>query len=334
MKTNNLIERYIYAVSRQLPAKSREDTAKELRTLIADMLAERGAEQEPSEENIRAVLTELGRPDELAQKYLPQQRNCLIGQPHFRVYQLVLKIVLAATLFGLSVALAVELINAPTGNIFVRIGEWLLSLLSGGLQAFAYVTLIFALFYHYDVKFDEDKDFLSNLPDLPERKYKVSPAESIAGLIFAVLFALAFMVLPEINIPIWFEGRGLVPLFDPEFLRSLRPLLLASLAVGVVNDITMLVERRNSVPALLTHLLDAALSGVLAWAFLSAPKLFSAQFIDAVHVPELSGLFDPNLALTQYWLGKMLLGIIVFGLAVGSISTIVRTIRRMSEKAG
>jgi len=88
------------------------------------------------------------------------------------------------------------------------------------------------------------------------------------------------------------------------------------------------------VPVLLTHLLDAALSGVLAWAFLSAPKLFSAQFIDAVHVPELSGLFDPNLALTQYWLGKMLLGIIVFGLAVGSISTIVRTIRRMSEKAG
>jgi hypothetical protein len=94
MKTNDLIERYVYAISRQLPAKSREDTAKELRTLIADMLAERGAEQEPSEEDVRAVLTELGRPDELAQKYLPAQRNCLIGQPHFRVYQLVLKIVL------------------------------------------------------------------------------------------------------------------------------------------------------------------------------------------------------------------------------------------------
>ena len=91
MKTNNLIERYIYAISRQLPAKSREDTAKELSTLIADMLAERGAEQEPSEEDVRAVLTELGRPDELAQKYLPQQHNCLIGQPHFRSYQLVLR---------------------------------------------------------------------------------------------------------------------------------------------------------------------------------------------------------------------------------------------------
>jgi len=91
MKSNNLIERYIYAISRQLPAKSREDTAKELSTLIADMLAERGAEQEPSEEDVRAVLTELGRPDELAQKYLPQQHNCLIGQPHFRSYQLVLR---------------------------------------------------------------------------------------------------------------------------------------------------------------------------------------------------------------------------------------------------
>jgi hypothetical protein len=334
LKSNNLIDRYIYAVSRQLPAKSREDTAKELRTLIADMLAERGAEQEPSEENIRAVLTELGRPDGTGAEIFAAAAQLPDRAAALPLLQAGAEDRPGRTLFGLSVALAVELINAPTGNIFVRIGEWLLSLLSGGLQAFAYVTLIFALFYHYDVKFDEDKDFLSDLPDLPERQYKVSPAESIVGLVFAVLFALAFVVLPEFNIPIWFEGRGLVPLFDPEFLRSLRPLLLVSLAVGALNDITMLAERKHSVPVLLTHLLDAALSGVLAWAFLSAPKLFSAQFIDAVHVPELSGLFDPNLALTQYWLGKMLLGIIVFGLAVGSISTIVRTIRRMSEKAG
>lgn len=333
MKSNNLVERYIYAISRQLPAKSREDTARELRTLIADMLAERGAEQEPSEEDVRAVLTELGRPDELAQKYLPPQRNCLIGQPHFRIYQLVLKIVLAATLFGLSVAMVVELISAPTENVFIRIGEWVLSLLSGGLQAFAYVTLIFALFYHYDVKFDEDKDFLSELPELPEREPKSSVAENIIGLVFTVLFGLAFIVLPETNIPAWFEGRGFIPLLNPEFLRSMRPLLLASLAVGVLNDITMLVERKYNVSTLLTQLLDAVLSGALAWSFFTTPNLFSAQFKTAVVLPELTGLFDPNIALNQYWLGKLLLGLTFFGLAVSSISAIVKTIRAFSEKS-
>ncbi|HOA21048.1 MAG TPA: hypothetical protein PKL82_00995 [Anaerolineaceae bacterium] len=333
MKSNNLIERYIYAISRQLPVKSREDTARELRTLIADMLAERGAEQEPSEEDIRAVLTELGRPDELAQKYLPAQRNCLIGQPHFRIYKLVLKIVLAATLFGLSVALMVELVSAPTENLLVRLGEWVLRLFSGGLQAFAYVTLIFALFYHYDVKLDEEKDFLSELPELPERAPKSSAAENIIGLIFTVLFALAFVVLPETNIPVWFEERGFIPLLNPEFLRSMRPLLLASLAVGALNDITMLAERKNSVPALLTQLLDAVLSGALAWAFFSSANLFSSQFVQAFHAPEVAGLFDPSLPLNHSWLGKLLLGLTLFGLAVGSISAIVKTIRAVSEKS-
>ncbi|HOE34427.1 MAG: hypothetical protein GX415_03120 [Chloroflexi bacterium] len=333
MKSDNLIERYIYAISRQLPQKSREDTARELRTLIADMLAERCGEREAAEEDIRAVLIELGRPEELAQKYLPQRQNCLIGQPHFRVYQLVLKIVLAATLFGLSVAMVVELVSAPPANYLVKFGEWLLSLFSAGIQAFAYVTLIFALFYRLDVKLDEEKDFLKDLPELPESARAVSAAESIVGLVFTVLFALAFIVLPERNIPIWIEGRGLIPLLNPEFLRNLKPLLIASMGVGIVNDITMLVERRYSVPVLLTHLLDAFLTGLLAWAFFSAPKLFSPEFLDAAKGVELPNLFNPNVPLIQLWLGRLLLGLTFLGLVAGSISAIAKTIRAAGESS-
>ena len=334
MDANNLIERYIYAISRQLPAKSREDTAKELRTLVADMLAERGAEQEPSEEDVREVLTELGRPDELAQKYLPAQRNCLIGQPHFRIYQLVLRIVLAATLFGLSVAQLIALVSAPPANLLVFLGEWALSLFSGGMQAFAYVTLIFALFYRYGVRFEEEKDFLSELPELPERAQKTSTAGNIVSLIFTVLFALAFVVLPETNIPVWFEERGFIPLLNPEFLRSMRPLLLANLAVGALNNIALIAEHKNSVLVLLTQLLDAVLSGALAWAFFASPKLFSSHFLQAFHAPEVAELFDPNLPLNHLWLGKLLLGLILVELAVSSISAIVKTFRAVSEKAG
>lgn len=38
-----LIDRYIYAVTKKLPQKQREDIEKELRTLIDDMLEERCA---------------------------------------------------------------------------------------------------------------------------------------------------------------------------------------------------------------------------------------------------------------------------------------------------
>ena len=38
---NDLIERYIYAVTKRLPQKVQKDISDELRTLIDDMLAER-----------------------------------------------------------------------------------------------------------------------------------------------------------------------------------------------------------------------------------------------------------------------------------------------------
>lgn len=63
---HELIERYLYAVTKQLPAKSRRDIERELRSLIGDMLEERCGEIAPTERDIRVVLTELGTPTELA----------------------------------------------------------------------------------------------------------------------------------------------------------------------------------------------------------------------------------------------------------------------------
>ena len=41
MQSQELIERYIYAVTRHIRKEEREDIAKELRSIIADMLEER-----------------------------------------------------------------------------------------------------------------------------------------------------------------------------------------------------------------------------------------------------------------------------------------------------
>ena len=46
MTTQEMIERYIYEVVRRLPAKQRDDTGRELRSLIDDMLEERGKKRE------------------------------------------------------------------------------------------------------------------------------------------------------------------------------------------------------------------------------------------------------------------------------------------------
>ena len=66
---SELIRRYVYAVTKRLPRKSREDVAKELNTLIADMLEERCGQVLPTEKDVRVVLTELGTPAELYDQY-------------------------------------------------------------------------------------------------------------------------------------------------------------------------------------------------------------------------------------------------------------------------
>lgn len=76
---NDLTERYIYAVTRRLPRKQREDVSMELRGLIDDMLDERCGDVVPTEKDIRVVLTELGTPQELYARYDEEADKCLIG---------------------------------------------------------------------------------------------------------------------------------------------------------------------------------------------------------------------------------------------------------------
>ena len=64
MSVQELKERYVYAVSRLLPHKMREDISAELDTLIEDMLEERCQDRPAEEKDLRVVLAELGSPSE------------------------------------------------------------------------------------------------------------------------------------------------------------------------------------------------------------------------------------------------------------------------------
>ena len=56
MSVQELKERYVYAVSRLLPHKIREDISAELDTLIEDMLEERCQDRPAEEKDLRVVL--------------------------------------------------------------------------------------------------------------------------------------------------------------------------------------------------------------------------------------------------------------------------------------
>ena len=144
---HDLIERYIYAATKRLPRKQRDDVAQELRGLIDDMLNERCGEVTPTEKDIRVVLTELGTPQELSAQYDEDAKKCLIGQPYYSTYRFVLKIVLLAATGGITIAnLMLQMVEPQ--EWFAAITGWLVMVYNCLLAAFTIVTLLFAFFYH------------------------------------------------------------------------------------------------------------------------------------------------------------------------------------------
>ena len=72
---NDLVERYIYAATKRMPRKQREDVSLELRGLVEDMLAERCGSVTPTEKDIRIVLTELGTPQNWRSSIMRRRTN-------------------------------------------------------------------------------------------------------------------------------------------------------------------------------------------------------------------------------------------------------------------
>lgn len=193
---NDLIERYIYAVTKRLPQKVQKDISDELRTLIDDMLVERCGELVPEEKDIRVVLTELGTPEELYEKYNPDNKKCLIGSPYYSTYKYVLKIVMICTIFGIILANIISGIfdfskSNSIENVVSSTATFIASLITNLIisvgVAFGFVTALFAFFYHKDIKIDTTSN-LDSLPSVPKKNEKISKVDSIISIGISVIF--------------------------------------------------------------------------------------------------------------------------------------------------
>lgn len=151
MVKNDLIERYIYAVTKHMKADLKKDVSAELETIIQDMLEERCGDVMPTEHDIRVVLTELGTPAELASKYKSETQDCLIGQPYYNLYVYVLKIVTACVIGGMLLA---QIMAAVTSHTiwYIAIFRIIGGIFGGVLTGFAFVTLLFAFFYKGELR--------------------------------------------------------------------------------------------------------------------------------------------------------------------------------------
>ncbi len=321
---HDLIERYIYAATKRLPRKQRDDVAQELRGLIDDMLNERCGEVSPTEKDIRVVLTELGTPQDLSAQYDEDAKKCLIGQPYYGTYKFVLKIVLLAAVGGITIAnLMLQMVEPQ--EWFAAITGWLAMVYNSLLAAFTIVTLLFAFFYHKGVRITEPFNF-DNLPPVPKRTQEITKWECIAGIVFCVLFAVLFLVVPQIlGIIIDVNGRK-ISLFEVSALRGTWYIILAFAACGIIRESVQLVEGRYNNRVLTTSLISNVISAFLSIWWLTGFELIHPDFLANIPV-----LFEGENAIVINLFSNFqifFLIVMLFALILDSIDVTVKTLRK------
>src|SRR5690606_39352035 len=113
----NLIDLYIGEVTRRLPEKNRQDIALELRSAIEDMLPE-----DPSEQDVKEVLAEMGNPAVLASGYRDKPMH-LIGPRYFDLYISLLKLILPIAITVTLIVVIVVAIFTNSGETTIKIGR-------------------------------------------------------------------------------------------------------------------------------------------------------------------------------------------------------------------
>ena len=331
---NDLIDRYVYQVVKQLPQVQRADIEKELRGLIDDMLQARG--DSPGKADVEAVLKELGHPFVLAGKYKGHSRF-LIGPEYFDTYWFVMKIVLAAAAFGMALAQIIGNVVTPPVNIWATIGMFFASIFSGLVQAFAWVTAIFAIMEHFarETPWKRSEWKPGDLPPVPEQKTTIKKSEPIAGIIFSILWLILITTAPQLlGVYILQPGESvsltgatltnIIPIFNLTVLQQLLPFVVIIICLGIVKEVFRLAEGRYTVRlAIATTVLNATSLILFIWVY-GGSAIWNPDFITSLNVA-----WGANMPMAHIWniFPKILVGLAVFGNVVDSITAFARALR-------
>lgn len=324
----DLIERYIYAATKDMPKKQREDIAQELHGLIEDMLAERCGDAAPTEKDIRVVLTELGTPKELAARYDEDPKKCLIGQPYYNTYKFVLKIVLIAAAAGLTAVNLLLLWVEPKGWVDA-LTTWLSMVYNSLLAAFTIVTLLFSYFYHKNIRIAEHFSF-DDLPPVPKKSQELSRSGSIFGMIGWVLFAVLLLAAPQC-LGFSVDSNGVMnPMFHVSVVRSSWYIIVGIALCGVIRNIIQLLEGRYNRTVMTTTLLSNGLQGLLGLWWLTGFDLIRKGFADDFLANAGTQLQSSDSIIVTILnnLQPTFLIIMIFVLVADSITVCLKTLRK------
>nr|WP_122013190.1 hypothetical protein [Maliibacterium massiliense] len=332
-KATAMKENYIYCVVMRLPERQREETRRELDTLIDDMLEEAAPPSPVSKADMARVLKTLGDPMALARQYTGG-KGYLIGPVWYNHYVRVLRIALCAVGIGIAVFAIVELLRAQFAleQVPAIIGQAIGKVLGGLISAFGCITLIFAAIERvYDASSKRrpvppawDPE---DLAEAPVRKAIISRGGAIVGIVFSVLFLVLFNAAPHIfGIYTMQDGAlHVIPLFNMEMLPRLLLLINISIGCSILRDILTLLEGRYTIrlavatlalniAALTLSVLSLTYAGGAIW----NPALTAEvqALVPAMNAPMIIGIAK-----------QALVGIMIFAFVIDTVELWYKTLR-------
>jgi hypothetical protein len=281
----DLVNRYLYAVTRLLPEKSRAEIEGEVRASISDMLPDN-----PTEEQVRKVLVELGSPSSLARKYDDSPRY-LIGPGLYEIYVRALKLVvgMAAGVAPLVTLVVLLLRPAIPGATFGTALGWIGQLIGAAVQAAvaaaACVTIVFVIVERVGVPATLGPRRTApwtpdDLPVVPSRKgRRISKAEVEIGIAWTVFWTALILFAPTI-FSVRVSGAGVqspVPILDVGRLHFYAPLVVIVFFLSIGLSSLKLAAGRWTTPVAVLNALSNTVAAILIVLFAADVILWNAE---------------------------------------------------------
>ena len=248
----NLIERYIYDVTRRIPEKERAEVSRELNAHIFDMLPD-----DPDEMEIREALNRLGSPSVLAGQYR-QSPGYLISPVIYGDYIRALKWVtplIGGIFFALGGALGgIDAIKDGMVDGAKFIAEVLSNAISMGISGAFYALLwttvgfVIAERAHGEKLYGSDWT-VDQLPrEIPESRGSIPVSDSIAELVITVIFSVLLVMLClrmfPVSILISSGGIEVYQIFSNSFMSAGTPAVIITGILGVCECVAKIAKRR------------------------------------------------------------------------------------------
>jgi hypothetical protein len=203
-----LLDRYLQAVRRYLPARRQDDIIAELRANMESQIEDKESDlgRSLTQSEMEDLLRKMGSPVMVASRYQPQQY--LIGPGLFPLYLYVLRVVLlwAFIVYGLVVAVVLPLVSPDHSDVVASIMRTPGVL----INVAAWVTLIFVAFEFFMVRYPEKCPPVAGLTEnwnpssLPpvqnddgSGRKPHSFTQAIAEVVFGFLFLGWLLLIPR-----------------------------------------------------------------------------------------------------------------------------------------